>query len=663
MTTINMPQYDLKIVKEIHKQITNFGIKLREIIDVELEKYEERKDNYTRKRKTNSRDGFCYRLLHTKKNEKQRQVTKKMNNILDCTTSNQAYVKRENELNYLLFSEVANVLTKYITSTSATAGDIIAVDGTRLYTLLPISYLGYPTNISETCTSPLITGIFDATLKVPLDLYMSNNTNERTSFINYIKEHHKKYVDKILVFDGGYFSMDILNILDEYKLNFIISVREELNFIPKMTKDSVDNLIIIKNNENIQLLRIIGHKLDKTLIDNLLISNEIKHINYDIKSAVLDKKEGINDEKMNKENIQKNIVLDNKSDYRDKNEKNYLTMTDEKCPNKKSKNEQKNQQNLIKNNKMYYITNQISDKFTIEFIINCFKKRWGIEDYFDEIKSNNKFEYIKTEKINELHKTINSNLIINYIVVIIENIIYGGICTNDIYQLNKSALYDGIYDEMIGYLLYDKITEENLSKWLNNNVFLQEIRKGRFYDRICDIPTFKWFWKKYLDQANQKKKIKQKEKGKEKEIPNDNDSIEAQNSKNKGKINNVGKKKPDYDDINVCVFEYKYHKYNFIGKIKKMNVLANIDNLKDIVQTTLKKKNIKIMADEDYLCDNIIIKNHIDINSDLMDQISKYNFEDYLISLRRSLDNNHNLKIDVFSEKLHTSVKLSYIHI
>lgn len=595
-----MTIYDIETVKNIYEQINKFGQSLRNIINRYLDQYEE--NHHIRSKKTKMLDGFCITLLSVRKGTKQRTITKLLNKFLQENISYQSFISRKNHINNKLLLQISKDLQNYVLLTKTPIGDVIAVDGTKIYTLIPLSYLGFPTNQTKTCSNPLIIGIYDTSLKIPQDLYLSNNLNERESFIKYINENYKKYQNKILVFDAGFFSFDVLETLEKYKLKYIINIRKDLKFVPKLTKNLYDNLAIFLHNNNAYILRLIGFRSKKNKKSN--IDDDENYI----------KNDSITDIKLNK-NVNNKYI---KSDLA------YIFDIDD--------DDKKDNENIIKSSEIieekdiqkWYISNQISNEISADFIINCYKKRWEGEEYFKEIKSNNVFEYIKIETINELEKTLNSNLIINYIIDILEYILTENIKRNGKYKINKSQLYDGVYDEMIMFLLYNKLTEENLSAWLSNNISFQEIRNERYFDRTSNIPVFKWFSKKSVIICDAKKK-----------------GILKGDKSNK-KINT----KNYLDENNIPVYLYnKSRRYILIDKIKKLEIIGNQNKLTNVLNILLKKhsKNIEIIS----------------INSNITEATSDQVFQEYRSLLEKSLEYMENVDIELFTEKNHNLIKIN----
>lgn len=142
-------------------------------------------------------------------------------------------------------------------------------------------------------------GYYDCSNCIPIEIEIKGTEYkncEIKSFIEFIKKNNFDSKNAILVFDRAYFSYDFINILNEYKLNFVIRVKNNCSLLTH--KQLIENKI--KNNN----VRFINHKsvkqmtikdkenkdikLEETLICNLVTNLPlIKYNDDEIKNIYL----------------------------------------------------------------------------------------------------------------------------------------------------------------------------------------------------------------------------------------------------------------------------------------------------------------------------------------------------------------------------------------
>ncbi len=155
------------------------------------------------------------------------------------------------------FLKIKNLLNKYLNKNNDDF-NIIAVDGTYSNTNI------YNDKKLETC---LNMGYYDCSNSLPIEIEIKGTEYkncEIKSFIEFIKKNKFDSKNVILVLDRAYFSYDLIDILNEYKLNFVIRVR--------------NNCSCIKNEQ---------------LIENKIKVNNVRFINYSsIRRFIIEDKEG-----------------------------------------------------------------------------------------------------------------------------------------------------------------------------------------------------------------------------------------------------------------------------------------------------------------------------------------------------------------------------------
>ena len=154
--------------------------------------------------------------------------------------------------------------------------NIIAVDGTYSNTNL------HDEHKLETC---LNMGYFDCTNQIPIDLEIKGteyNNKEIESFITFINKNDLDIDNLILVFDRAYYSYNLINFLDDKKLNYVIRIKN--NSIGIKNKNKINDKLI---NENIRIInyqtKININKKDKddniVKLEQNLVCNIITNLN------------------------------------------------------------------------------------------------------------------------------------------------------------------------------------------------------------------------------------------------------------------------------------------------------------------------------------------------------------------------------------------------
>ena len=216
-----------------------------------------------RTRKNDIIDAILYKLYYTEISSTQEKATIKLNDFKHKTnkTSRQSLVKKEKKLDVYFYEKLSNFLSDLIkknTNTNANyTRQIIAVDGTYPTLLNTITKDGYKSNKNENSVTPLVSGLFNITSNYPVILDLVKTKNERTAFINFVK-NKDKFKNNIFVFDRGYVSDNLFDYMDHNELFFICRLRENNKYI----SDNYDRTVI--SDKNVKM-RIITYKIkDKT---------------------------------------------------------------------------------------------------------------------------------------------------------------------------------------------------------------------------------------------------------------------------------------------------------------------------------------------------------------------------------------------------------------
>lgn len=188
-----------------------------------------------------------------------------------------------------LFLKIKNLSNKLMNK-NLNLFNVIAVDGTYSNTNL------HNQHKLETC---LNMGYYDCTNQIPIELEIKGtdyNNKEIQSLIDYLNKNDINIDNLILVLDRAYFSYDLINFLDNKKINYVIRIKN--NSIGIKDKNKANEKLINKNTRIINYnTKININKKDKnnniinleqTLTCNLITNlNETKFNNEIVKDIYL----------------------------------------------------------------------------------------------------------------------------------------------------------------------------------------------------------------------------------------------------------------------------------------------------------------------------------------------------------------------------------------
>jgi hypothetical protein len=135
---------------------------------------------------------------------------------------------------------------------------ILSVDGSYLKTLknLKNDGLKFPGKNYNNYTNSIISGLYDVDKKIIINYNHSINKNEREAFIDQLK-----YVKRgdILIFDRGYYSEEIINILNNNKIDYVFRVIKSILSVKYLIKNNLKEYTYFKNNK---YYKIVNYKID-----------------------------------------------------------------------------------------------------------------------------------------------------------------------------------------------------------------------------------------------------------------------------------------------------------------------------------------------------------------------------------------------------------------
>ena len=227
-----------------------------------------------RSRKISFKDVIYYSCLLIGNNQSYDDTNTilKVDNILDV--SNAALIKYKNKIDCSYFNELNNDILDHIYN-EFDVTRLIAVDGTNI--VLDESLKEYNFKLSNNnhyCTA-LISTLFDVTLGVPINYYLSKNDCERSALrcqFEYLKE------TDILIMDRGYYSLKLLFELYNLGINVIFRLRTGLSVLNKL--DLCDDATVVLKHEGKKIqFRVLKYTVNKNIyyIGTTIYDKSIKY--------------------------------------------------------------------------------------------------------------------------------------------------------------------------------------------------------------------------------------------------------------------------------------------------------------------------------------------------------------------------------------------------
>ena len=349
----------------------------------------------------------------------------------DCIpdVSKSAFISKLKLIHYKYFIKINNIVIDFFYNTinkdlniKKTPMRFFAIDTSKIHFKKSLD-VEFKLSKNKNYTTGCLSCLFDIDYNFPVNYLLSNSFDERKLLIDQFS-----YINSndVIIADRGYFSHDLVNKLLEKNYNFIFRVNKNNNFINKINFNNKEQSAIFNHNLN--------GKIYKLKVYKYITHNELKSID----------KNKINTQ------IHKNKILINKIDKQliivNNNNKKLLTKKEKKT----TKEETKNINLLIKNNKKiktellielnkikeenkecykqikesnldndpYYLLTSCYE-LTNEKLKEIYKKRWLVETNFRFLKSNFKFDRLNSININ----TIKQNLYACQFLFIIESLV------------------------------------------------------------------------------------------------------------------------------------------------------------------------------------------------------------------------------------------------
>jgi hypothetical protein len=143
----------------------------------------------------------------------------KISNVLNVSTN--TLIKNKNRINFKHFQNLNNELVNYIYKKEEKK--IVAVDGTYIVLLKTLNKDGFKISKNGNYCIALLSTLFDIEKELPINYKISNNKDERSVLIKQLKYLQQ---NDILIMDRGYFSYDLLSILNKKHIKTIFRLKK-----------------------------------------------------------------------------------------------------------------------------------------------------------------------------------------------------------------------------------------------------------------------------------------------------------------------------------------------------------------------------------------------------------------------------------------------------
>jgi hypothetical protein len=201
-------------------------------------------------------------------------VTYQINKIfidknVDKTITKTSFIKKKNNIDPKYFLEINNSIIDYIYKKIKNPR-IIGVDGSFLNLHKNFNEYGYEyASDNKNYCKAIISCIYDIENKIPINYYLFKQRNERDAFKQQIKYLRK---GDIVIFDRGYFSYDIIDILNNKGINYIFRLKNNKKEVTHLINNNLKEYIFkYKNIDN----KVVHYNIDDLSEDYYLYTNLI----------------------------------------------------------------------------------------------------------------------------------------------------------------------------------------------------------------------------------------------------------------------------------------------------------------------------------------------------------------------------------------------------
>lgn len=175
---------------------------------------------------------------------------------------------------------------------------------------------------------------------------------------------------------------------------------------------------------------------------------------------------------------------------------------------------------IIKDSTIRIITNLDVKAHNDDSIINLYKNRWSIEEFYKQLKHNFKFQHMCEYNAESYNKNIYMELTFVILKKILMEIFKKQHDKNDssiinktkgeiltfTTKINENLILTGIKDELIRDIFYENVSKTKIINFLKCYVVTHTNKEKRSFERKSKRPFTKWYVKQYHDVYKIKKK-------------------------------------------------------------------------------------------------------------------------------------------------------------
>lgn len=540
------------IIRDLLKEINEF-----------IEKIE---DDVTHKKKTDFRSALLYGLLNTKKDKTQEDCAKFVNFYRRLKVHVSSYVRRLASINDEVYKEFRDRLYKFDNDNFKISEEmeIIAFDGTKATAIVPPapkfhidedvekvnkkqykigktfhfdiekpidvhkcckSVANFPYSYGEQSMSVPITGVYNVTRNLPISLHLAKTLDERRAVRNFMedkKEFMLEYRNRVLVFDAGYPSFEMMHYLHNDGFYFVFRLKNKMEIEGDWVKTT--------NKKSKKIKKTINQKKTKSRKSRRCRANLSRQNTTTLEEKTIKDYDATNVIEPTVTNMiqqsEEKTVCDNK------NNSTQIVANNEIKDIKNTVNPDTTHENdtvisdTIKGftfNNQYVPIRQIrykihgkeyniatnlydSNLYPVEMIKTIYHKRWQIEEFYKFCKGEMKLDRYTTKNNN----TIKISLLMQEIVSIIIKIMikaYKLANNKPTVSINQRSFLDSFYEFIIPELVKDSDYSDNFLDLLADTVINVPVKDNRHFPRKSKTPRKRWLSDKEIEKEKNAKAV------------------------------------------------------------------------------------------------------------------------------------------------------------
>ena len=179
------------------------------------------------------------------------KVTYKLNINRENKISCSGFKNKSNYLNSDDIQTLNNDLLNHIYEDN-TIKRVLAVDGSHLKTSKVLNKNGLKfSSKKDNYTTSIISGLYDVDKKIIINYNHSTLKDERKCFIEQLKYVRK---NDTLLFDRGYYSEQLINILNNKNVDYIFRMKKKISKIKYLKENNLNEYIYIINNNKYKIV-------------------------------------------------------------------------------------------------------------------------------------------------------------------------------------------------------------------------------------------------------------------------------------------------------------------------------------------------------------------------------------------------------------------------